>query len=260
MYAAYRLEIVQALLDGGANPDVRNVAGETVLLQAVKAGRADVVSALLKKDADVTVARAADGLTAIELATKMGFTDIASMLEANGARLPAPHQWLTYENVQYKYRISYPRGGRIQSIELGRTGNSVPTRLNEGAFIVIVLPAEEYTSDQGLSTPTVVNDSYSVRIRAEGNPGGLTARKWLMMQPESRSLVIGKEVPLRGLPAISVQSPGAAGETSCIYVAAAWMYSICMDPPDPSMPQNVRDSMHDVLQRMVQSFEPTQAQ
>jgi ankyrin repeat protein len=76
------------LLDRGANPNVKDRAGRSVLIAAVKRGSAPLITALLKKGADPD-AHWGEGTTALTTAVQNDRTDIIKVLLENGANVNA---------------------------------------------------------------------------------------------------------------------------------------------------------------------------
>ncbi len=91
-----KTEAVKALLESGADVNAKDDEGRTALMFAVTNMQTDSVKALLEHGADVNV-RANDGAdvsgrfietgkTALMLAKEKGYTEIASLLQAAGAK------------------------------------------------------------------------------------------------------------------------------------------------------------------------------
>ncbi len=78
-------EVVQLLLDAGADPDARNRDGETPLIWAARGGRGDVVTLLLNRGADLEVRGGQQGWTALSWAETSGHTEVAELLRNHGA-------------------------------------------------------------------------------------------------------------------------------------------------------------------------------
>ena len=75
----HALEIVNALVQSGADPDGRDQEGSTALLLATAFGRLDCVSALVKKGANIDAADE-NGLTALHHAAYLGNTELVTGL------------------------------------------------------------------------------------------------------------------------------------------------------------------------------------
>lgn len=75
------LEEVQALLEGGADPNIPCEKGATPLHDAVGQGHIEVVRLLLKSGASPNI-RSDFGGTPLEWATRRGLKEIASLFEA----------------------------------------------------------------------------------------------------------------------------------------------------------------------------------
>jgi len=80
--AARSQEIVQLLLDRGADPNARQQLGYTALMGAAGAGRDDMVTLLLARGADPALA-SEDGKTASSMALEHGHSAIAERLEVS---------------------------------------------------------------------------------------------------------------------------------------------------------------------------------
>jgi ankyrin repeat protein len=83
--AARDIEIVQLLLDRGADPNARQQVGYTALMGAAGAGRDDMVSLLLAHGADPTL-RTDDGKSASDIAREHGNATIAERLATRPVR------------------------------------------------------------------------------------------------------------------------------------------------------------------------------
>lgn len=86
-----RREIVELLLDGGADPNLKGVntggyENETPLLQAAFWGRPEIAALLVKRGADVNAA-AERGIVPLHEAARMGNLAIADLLLKNGAHV-----------------------------------------------------------------------------------------------------------------------------------------------------------------------------
>ena len=79
--AAKQIEIVRLLLDSGADPNARQQAGYTALMECARGGRDDMVRLLLDRGADPSVVND-DGKTAASLALDSGHGALAARLGA----------------------------------------------------------------------------------------------------------------------------------------------------------------------------------
>jgi len=81
-------ELMEALVDHGANVNLQNFVGETALYLACARGLEDKVEYLLDNGADVHIANL-DGATALHAAASFGDSAIISMLVRHGASVTA---------------------------------------------------------------------------------------------------------------------------------------------------------------------------
>lgn len=86
--AKRRVDLIDLLLDGGANPNERRNR-EAVLHIAVSSGCLDCVKALVEAGADVN-AKTKDGKTPLHLAKFKGHDEVADYLLSHGVVLPTP--------------------------------------------------------------------------------------------------------------------------------------------------------------------------
>jgi ankyrin repeat protein len=80
------IDAVLALLESGANVDVRDRYGQTALMLAAHGGHSGIVETLIAYRADMNIT-AKFGLSALMLAIVAGHTDIACLLAKSGADL-----------------------------------------------------------------------------------------------------------------------------------------------------------------------------
>ena len=73
-------EIVNVLLNAGANVNAKNNIGYTALEVAIRKGHTEIVNALLKAGADVN-AKDSFGMTMLELAKMYGHTEVVKTLK-----------------------------------------------------------------------------------------------------------------------------------------------------------------------------------
>ncbi|RWP40171.1 MAG: c-type cytochrome [Mesorhizobium sp.] len=86
--AKRRIDLIDLLLDGGANPNARRNR-EAVLHIAVRSGCLDCVRALVEAGADVN-AKTKDGKTPLHMAKFKGQREVADYLLSHGVVLPTP--------------------------------------------------------------------------------------------------------------------------------------------------------------------------
>ena len=82
---------VQALLDGGADPNLKTSIGNPILMVAAQKGNASIVQALLDKQADPN-ARNPEGATALIAAVETDHVEAVRVLLAHGANVDAAYQ------------------------------------------------------------------------------------------------------------------------------------------------------------------------
>ena len=94
LYAAYQgdVELVKALLEKGANPDLRNEYGAFALSEAVQAGSQEIVELLLDHKANPNLSNL-EGETALMVAARSGNLAAAEALLKAGADVNAKEQW-----------------------------------------------------------------------------------------------------------------------------------------------------------------------
>lgn len=78
------VDVVEALLAAGADPDARQAGGYTPLMGAAAAGSEGIVDRLLEAGADPTLS-SEDGQTAADLARERGHPDLVERLDAAAA-------------------------------------------------------------------------------------------------------------------------------------------------------------------------------
>jgi cytochrome c len=86
--AKRRIDLINLLLDGGANPNSQR-GGEAALHIAARSGCLDCVKALVEAGADVN-AKTKDGKTPLHLAKRSGQREVADYLMSHGVVLPTP--------------------------------------------------------------------------------------------------------------------------------------------------------------------------
>jgi ankyrin repeat protein len=77
--------VLEAMLDRGVSPNLRDRNGRTLLMLAVENGHRDTVRLLLERGADPN-AQSALGETALELAKRRGDAEIIQLLQKYNAK------------------------------------------------------------------------------------------------------------------------------------------------------------------------------
>jgi len=97
-------QIVQLLLDAGANTDIGNLIGITPLMYGARYGNIEVSKVLLEYGANPNL-QDKYGMTALMIATRHGFTDIVGMLLKAGANTKIKdHNAMTAIDIAYKHK------------------------------------------------------------------------------------------------------------------------------------------------------------
>lgn len=77
--------IVQLILDQGANPNIVSTSGWTPLHETCQGGNTEVVELLLRKGADLTLARNKEGIGLLYVACSKSHAKITQLLLEKGA-------------------------------------------------------------------------------------------------------------------------------------------------------------------------------
>jgi ankyrin repeat protein len=88
------VELVEMLIEKGADVDDRDVHGYTPLILAIQAGNTDIAKVLINNGADVNASAASDGgedVTPLYLSIILGHGLTESLLRRHGAVGPHPH-------------------------------------------------------------------------------------------------------------------------------------------------------------------------
>lgn len=88
------VELVELLIENGADVDDRDVHGYTPLILAIQAGNTDIAKVLIDNGADVNARAASDGgedVTPLYLSIILGYGQTESLLRGRGAVGPYPH-------------------------------------------------------------------------------------------------------------------------------------------------------------------------
>ncbi|WP_170232994.1 ankyrin repeat domain-containing protein [Desulfuromonas acetexigens] len=97
-------QIVQLLLDAGANTDIGNLKGITPLIYGARYGNIEVSKLLLEYGANPNL-QDTYGMTALMIATRYGFSDIVEMLLKAGANTKIKdHDAMTAIDFAHKYK------------------------------------------------------------------------------------------------------------------------------------------------------------
>ena len=96
------VELVEMLLNNGANVNAKNSYGVTALHIASREGHTDIVAMLLEKGADVN-AKSDGGYTALISASESGHTETVAMLLEKGADVNAKTNWGDTALIQASY-------------------------------------------------------------------------------------------------------------------------------------------------------------
>src|ERR1700726_2941310 len=93
-WAVYKIDadLVRALLERGAKPDVVNNYGSSPLAEAAKVANARLVKMLLDAGSNAEVPNQ-EGQTALMLAARAGSRDVAELLVSHGANVNAREKW-----------------------------------------------------------------------------------------------------------------------------------------------------------------------
>jgi len=82
-------DVVEFLLENGADPNAMDAAGNTALMGVAFKGYTELAEMLIQSGADVNI-RNGNGAPALTFAATFGHTGIASLLLANGADINLP--------------------------------------------------------------------------------------------------------------------------------------------------------------------------
>ena len=80
-----KAEIARALLQAGADPNLRQYEGATALMLAADRGHLDVVQALAEGKADLNLKHPGEYISALDFAARAGHRQIVDYLDGAGA-------------------------------------------------------------------------------------------------------------------------------------------------------------------------------
>jgi ankyrin repeat protein len=149
-WAVYKIdaELVRALIEHGAKPDVINNFGSSPLAEAVKIADAALVEMLLDAGADVE-AMNLDGQTALMLSARAGAIDVAELLVRRGADVNTRETWRGQTALMWAADENVPELARL----LIENGADVHVRAiaNDWAAQITSEPRAQYRPTGGLT-------------------------------------------------------------------------------------------------------------
>jgi ankyrin repeat protein/beta-lactamase regulating signal transducer with metallopeptidase domain len=183
-----RLDIVQLLLDGGADPLMAAGRGQTVLHAAARGKRADVAAALLDAGVPLDLVDS-QGYSALHHAVATGAMEVAELLRERGARHDAFTATAMRDPVALRNLLAgEPRRAAVQTLTratalhlAAATGNVEAARLLADALIRAGVgleqvnranrTAREVAAEEGHDEVVQVLDAARARLSAGAAPG-----------------------------------------------------------------------------------------
>merc|ERR1719266_574917 len=124
-----RLDMVELLLEAGADVNIRDEDGSTALMCAAEHGHMEIVK-LLMRHPDINIAAADnDGLTALSVAMEAGHRDIGVVLYANMSfsRGASPHSSMRMKKGSSRNSVATPTPGTATVSGVSRESVATPT-------------------------------------------------------------------------------------------------------------------------------------
>lgn len=162
-----QLEVVEALLDCGAEVNERNQLHMTALILAAAMGRADLVELLLKHDANPT-AEMESGSTALYLAAETGAEEVVNQLLTYGATVDA-----AIEDGSTPLYIAAQNGFDTIVENLLNDGANINAQLNSGATPLFTAAVQGHSKvvevliKHGAATDVILDNGYTVMDAAK---------------------------------------------------------------------------------------------
>merc|ERR1719166_167197 len=123
-----RLDMVDLLLEAGADVNIRDEDGSTALMCAAEHGHMEIVK-LLMRHPDINIAPADnDGLTALSVAMEAGHRDIGVVLYANMSfsRGASPHSSMRMKKGVSRESVATPTGSVMSGLGASSVASPVP--------------------------------------------------------------------------------------------------------------------------------------
>jgi uncharacterized protein len=120
--------MIEALVDGGADPNSATLNGATALMFAAQAGNTDAVKLLLARGADVNAKEKVKGETAVMIAASYGRAEVIRALTAQGADLEVTTKVMDLAafNKEEQERLAQFQQQQAQAAARGGRGGAAP--------------------------------------------------------------------------------------------------------------------------------------
>lgn len=159
--AAGQTDLVKALLDGGANIEIKNNVGATALILAAAKGHSEVVKLLLDRGAAVNV-KTATGITPLMAAATAGNAEMVKLLLEKGADVSA--------------RDQQGRTAMNLAEATGATDVYALLKVVDKSSAPAAVPGPELAGPPAVPVGEQTNSVHTEVIRSGDSPGGLTVR------------------------------------------------------------------------------------